>query len=204
MLEAILRAILHRNGVNDMSQMYYTMNIAGLDRDLPLCPISDDLMIGAFVIFGDPELTTACAEELLRRAPEYDYLISAEAKGIPLVHEMARLAGNQKYFLARKVPKLYMTGVFEAKLHSITTEKEQSLFLDTADAALMKGKRILIVDDVISTGESLRAIEALVEQTGGVICGKMTILAEGDAQNREDLIYLEKLPLFDRNGNVID
>ena len=186
-----------------MSQMYYTMNIAGLDRDLPLCPITDELMIGAFVIFGDPELTTACAEELLKRAPEYDYLISAEAKGIPLVHEMARLAGNQKYFLARKVPKLYMTGVFEAKLRSITTEKEQSLYLDVADAELMKGKRILIVDDVISTGESLRAIEELVVQTGGIICGKMTILAEGDAQNREDLIYLEKLPLFDRNGNVI-
>ena len=186
-----------------MSQMHYKMKIAGLERALPLCPISDELMIGAFVIFGDPELTTACAEELLKRAPEYDYLISAEAKGIPLVHEMARLAGNQKYFLARKVPKLYMTGVFEAKLRSITTEKDQSLFLDMADAELMKGKRILIVDDVISTGESLRAIEFLVEKAGGEICGRMAILAEGDAQNREDLIYLEKLPLFDHQGNIV-
>ena len=186
-----------------MSQMYYKMNIAGVDRALPLCPISDSLMIGAFVIFGDPELTTACAKALLDRAPEYDYLISAEAKGIPLVHEMARLAGNQKYFLARKAPKLYMTGVFEAAVRSITTAKEQKLYLDTADAELMRDKRILIVDDVISTGESLSAIEHLVSLAGGKIVGKMTILAEGDAQNREDITYLEKLPLFNSNGEPL-
>ena len=186
-----------------MAQMYYKMNIAGLDRELPLCPISDSLMIGAFVIFGDPELTTACAEELLKKAPEHDFMISAEAKGIPLVHEMARLEGNKKYFLARKAPKLYMTGVFEAALHSITTANDQKLYLDTADADMMRGKKILIVDDVISTGESLRAIEALVEKAGGIVCGKMTVLAEGDAQDREDLIYLEKLPLFDSDGKVI-
>lgn len=186
-----------------MSQMHYKMNIAGLDRALPLCPLNDKLMIGAFVIFGDPELTTACAQALLDRAPEYDYLISAEAKGIPLVHEMARLAGNQKYFLARKAPKLYMSGVFEVEVRSITTEKQQKLYLDGADAELMRGKRILIVDDVISTGESLNALETLVTKAGGEICGRMTILAEGDAQDREDLIYLEKLPLFDHEGNVV-
>ena len=186
-----------------MSQMYYKMNIAGVDRELPLCPISDELMIGAFVIFGDPELTTACAKALLDRAPEYDYLISAEAKGIPLVHEMARIAGNQKYFLARKAPKLYMTGVFEASLRSITTAKDQKLYLDTADAELMRGKRILIIDDVISTGESLAAIEHLVSLAGGNVVGKMTILAEGDAQEREDITYLEKLPLFNKNGEPI-
>ena len=183
-----------------MSQMYYKMNIAGLDRALPLCPISDTLQIGAFVIFGDPELTTACAQALLDRAPEYDYLISAEAKGIPLVHEMARLAGNQKYFLARKAPKLYMTGVFGVEVKSITTAATQHLYLDKADAEIMNGKRILIVDDVISTGESLRAIEELVKQAGGNIVGKMAILAEGDAAERDDLIYLEKLPLFDGEG----
>ncbi|MBR2346537.1 MAG: adenine phosphoribosyltransferase [Clostridia bacterium] len=186
-----------------MEQMYHRMTIAGLERDLPLCPLNENLMIGAFVIFGDPELTTACAKELLKRVPEYDYMISAEAKGIPLVHEMARLAGNQKYFLARKSPKLYMTGVFEADVHSITTAKEQKLYLDTADAKEMKGKRILIVDDVISTGESLNAIEVLVNKAGGVICGRATILAEGDAQNRDDLVYLERLPLFDGKGNVL-
>ena len=186
-----------------MAKMTYPMTLAGLRRELPLCPINNELMIGAFVIFGDPELTTACARDLLARAPEYDYLISAEAKGIPLVHEMARLAGNQKYFLARKAPKLYMDGVFEAEVRSITTEKKQTLYLDGADARLMQGKRILIVDDVISTGESLRAIEFLVEKAGGEICGRMAILAEGDAQNREDLIYLEKLPLFDHQGNIV-
>ena len=181
----------------------YRMNIAGLDRDLPLCPLNENLQIGAFVIFGDPELTTACAGALLDRAPDYDYLITAEAKGIPLAHEMARLAGNQKYFIARKAPKLYMTCVLEVNVHSITTDKEQHLYLDTADAALMKGKRILIVDDVISTGESLHAIETLVTEAGGVICGRMAILAEGDATERKDLIYLEKLPLFDKEGNPI-
>ncbi len=182
----------------------YKMNIAGLDRYLPICPVNDELSIGAFVIFGDPELTTAAAKALLGKAPEYDYLITAEAKGIPLVHEMARLAGNQKYFLARKGPKLYMTGVLEVTVHSITTEKVQKLYLDKADADLMRGKRILIVDDVISTGESLYALEHLVKDAGGIICGRMAILAEGDATKREDLIYLEKLPLFNKDGEVID
>ena len=181
----------------------YRMTIAGLERDLPLCPLNDQLQIGAFVIFGDPELTTACAEELLKRAPAYDYLITAEAKGIPLVHEMARLAGNQRYFLARKSPKLYMTGVMEVNVHSITTAKEQHLYLDTAEAEIMRGKRILVVDDVISTGESLHAIEELVNQAGGIVCGRMAILAEGDATERDDLIYLEKLPLFNAAGEPI-
>ena len=183
--------------------MEYKMNIAGLDRALPLCRLTDDLYIGAFVIFGDQELTVACAKALLEKAPEYDYLISAEAKGIPLVHEMARQHGDKKYFLARKKPKLYMTGVMEVTVNSITTEGQQKLYLDTADAELMKGKRILIVDDVISTGESLAAIEELVRQTGAEICGKMTILAEGDAQTRDDIIYLEKLPLFRADGTPI-
>ena len=182
----------------------YRMNIAGLDRDLPICPVNENLSIAAFVIFGDPELTTAAAKALLDKAPAYDYLITAEAKGIPLVHEMARLAGNQKYFLARKGPKLYMTGVLEVTVHSITTEKVQKLYLDKADAELMKGKRILIVDDVISTGESLYALEHLVKDAGGIICGRMAILAEGDATEREDLIYLEKLPLFTKDGEVIE
>ena len=182
--------------------MFYRMKVAGLERDLPICPVNDKLYIAGFVIFGDQELTVACARELLKRAPEYDYIITAEAKGIPLAHEMARQTGAQKYFLARKGPKLYMTGVFEASVKSITTAKEQHLYLDTADAELMKGKKILIVDDVISTGESLLALEALVEKAGGIIAGRMAILAEGDAQNREDLVYLEKLPLFNPDGTI--
>ena len=182
----------------------YEMTIAGLKRALPICPVNDKLSIGAFVIFGDPELTTACADALLKIAPEYDYMITAEAKGIPLIHEMARLAGNQKYFLARKKAKLYMTNVLEVVVNSITTVGEQRLFLDGADADLMKGKRILIVDDVISTGESIAAIEKLVEAAGGIVCGKVTILAEGDAQERTDIRYLEKLPLFHPDGTVMD
>ena len=179
------------------------MTIAGCERALPLCPISDELYIGAFVIFGDPELTTACAKALLEKAPQYDYILTAESKGIPIAHEMSRLDGNRKYFLARKKPKLYMNGVFEVTVRSITTEGEQKLYLDKADADLMAGKRILIVDDVISTGESLKAVEALVEKAGGNICGRMCILAEGDAQSRDDLIYLEPLPLFNAKGEAI-
>ena len=183
--------------------MYYRMKVAGLERDLPICPVNESLYIAGFVIFGDQELTVACARDLLERAPEYDYIITAEAKGIPLAHEMARQAGDAKYILARKGPKLYMRDIFSVTVNSITTAKEQKLYLDGADAALMKGKRILIVDDVISTGESLKALEALVEKAGGEICGRMSILAEGDAIDREDLIYLEPLPLFNPDGTVM-
>ena len=184
--------------------MYYRMKVAGLERDLPICPVNENLYIAGFVIFGDPELTVACSRELLARAPEYDYIITAEAKGIPLAHEMARQAGDAKYILARKGPKLYMRDIFSVTVNSITTAKEQKLYLDGADAARMAGKRILIVDDVISTGESLSALEALVEKAGGIICGRMAILAEGDAQDREDLIYLEKLPLFNPDGTIME
>ena len=184
--------------------MFYRMRVAGLERDLPICKVTDSLYIAGFVIFGDQELTVACARELLKVAPEYDYIITAEAKGIPLAHEMARQSGAEKYFLARKAPKLYMTGVFESSVRSITTAKEQTLYLDTADAALMNGKRILIVDDVISTGESLLGLEKLVEKAGGIIAGRMAVLAEGDAQDREDLIYLEKLPLFNPDGTIME
>ena len=184
--------------------MHHTMTIAGLERNLPLCRVTDDLYIGAFVIFGDAPLTVACAAELLKKAPEYDYLITAEAKGIPLAHEMARQHGDTDYFIARKHTKLYMTSVFESTVRSITTDAEQHLYLDGKDAEKMRGKRVLIVDDVISTGESLRAIEALVEKAGGMICGRMAILAEGDAQERPDLIYLEKLPVFNPDGSIKD
>ena len=183
--------------------MVYRMKVAGLERDLPICPVNENLSIAGFVVFGDQELTVACARDLLERAPEYDYIITAEAKGIPLAHEMARQAGDSKYILARKGPKLYMRDIFSVSVNSITTAKEQKLYLDGADAALMQGKRILIVDDVISTGESLKALEVLVEKAGGIICGRMAILAEGDAQDREDLIYLEKLPLFNPDGTVL-
>ena len=184
--------------------MFYRMKVAGLERDLPICPVNENLYIAGFVIFGDQELTVACARDLLARAPEYDYIITAEAKGIPLAHEMARQAGDAKYILARKAPKLYMQEVFSSTVKSITTAKEQTLYLDGADAKLMNGKKILVVDDVISTGESLKALEILVEKAGGIICGRMAVLAEGDAQDREDLIYLEKLPLFNPDGTIME
>ena len=187
-----------------MSDKYYTMTIAGLKRDLPLCPLNDKLMIGAFVIFGDMELTTACAKALLERCPEHDVMITAESKGIPLICEMSRLQNNERYVLARKAPKLYMKNVLKVNVNSITTDHQQTLCLDGADAEYMKGKRVVIVDDVISTGESLHALESLVNQVGGNIVGRMAILAEGDATKRDDLVYLEKLPLFNGEGQPID
>ncbi|MGI6125221.1 MAG: phosphoribosyltransferase family protein [Acetivibrionales bacterium] len=182
---------------------YYEIQIAGLKRKLPLCPISNDLYIGAFILFGDVELTVTCAKELLKKAPEYDVMITAESKGIPLVYEMTKQAGLNKYLLARKSAKLYMKDVVKVEVQSITTEKRQMLFIDRNDAEYMKGKRVLIVDDVISTGESVKAVEKLVQDSGGIVAGRMTILAEGDANKRDDIIYLEHLPLFDKNGNAI-
>ena len=181
---------------------HFPMTIAGLSRKLPVCRINDDLSIAAFVLFGDVEMTIAAAEHLLKLAPEHDILITAEAKGIPLVHEMARQNGESRYIIARKVVKLYMKEVFSVELTSITTEKRQRLFIDTAEAALMKGKNVLIVDDVISTGESIRAVEKLVKEAGGNIVGKMAVLAEGDAKYRDDIIFLEYLPLLNNDGTA--
>ena len=183
---------------------FHTMTIAGLERNLPLCPLNDSLQIGAFVIFGDPELTTACAEALNARCPEHDVMITAESKGIPLICEMARLQGNKRYVLARKGKKLYMKNIFSVEVRSITTDHKQELFLDGSDAEYMRGKRVVIVDDVISTGESLRALEALVTKAGGTVVGRLAILAEGEAAQRTDLTFLEVLPLFDAEGNVLE
>ena len=180
--------------------MTYEMDIAGLQRELPLCRVTDDLYIGAFVTFRDVELTVHCAAELLKLAPEYDYIIAPEAKAIPLLYEMARQSGAEKYFLARKGAKAYMTGVFEVEVRSITTMHIQKLVIDTEDAKMINGKRMLIIDDVISTGESLHAMEELVTRAGGIIAGKMAVLAEGDAYNRSDIITLGKLPLFNADG----
>ncbi len=182
--------------------MTYDIDIAGLKRSLPLCRVTDDLYIGAFVIFGDVELTVHCAAELLKRAPDYDYLIAPEAKAIPLLYEMARQSAAEKYFLARKKAKAYMQGVFEVKVQSITTAGEQTLVIDTEEARQMEGKRMLLLDDVISTGESMRALETLVERAGGIVAGRMAVLAEGDAAKRDDIITLAPLPLFNPDGTI--
>ena len=182
--------------------MTYDIDIAGLKRSLQLCRVTDDLYIGAFVIFGDVELTVHCAAELLKRAPDYDYLIAPEAKAIPLLYEMARQSAAEKYFLARKKAKAYMQGVFEVKVQSITTAGEQTLVIDTEEAKQMEGKRMLLLDDVISTGESMRALETLVERAGGIVAGRMAVLAEGDAAKRDDIITLAPLPLFNPDGTI--
>lgn len=173
----------------------YTLKVAGLTRELPLCPVNEHLDIGAFIMFSDVELTVAAATELLKCAPEFDCLITAESKGIPLAYEMSRQSGK-KYLLARKSVKLYMHDPVEVSVKSITTAKVQTLYLDGSDLEYLKGKRVLLVDDVISTGESIHALEQLAEKAGAEVVGKMAVLAEGDAQKREDIVYLEPLPLF--------
>ena len=178
----------------------YQITVAGCRRDLPLCPVNDSLSIAAFVIFGDVELTCACAHALLEKVPPHDIMITAESKGIPLVYEMARQENAAHYLIARKAPKLYMRDILQVDVRSITTAAPQSLYLDGADAALLCGRRVLIVDDVISTGESLHALEKLVLTAGGNIVGKAAILAEGEATERKEIVYLAPLPLFNPDG----
>ena len=184
--------------------MTYSMNIAGLQRELPLCKLTDDLYIAAFICFGDAELTVACATELLKLVDEgsYDYLFTAEAKSIPIIHEMARQSGASKYFIARKGAKAYMPDPLCVEDESITTAGKQKLFLGRDDAALIRGKRILIVDDVISTGGSLKAMEALITAAGGVVVDRLAVLAEGGAKDRTDIKFLAPLPLFNADGTV--
>ena len=182
--------------------LFYEMTIAGLKKKLPICPLNDNLSIAGFVILGDAPLTEACARELIKKLPEYDYILTAEAKGIPLAHEIARQKGERVHFVARKGKKLYMADPIESRVRSITTDHEQVLYLDGYEAEMMRGKRILIVDDVVSTGESLLAIEKLVKDAGATVAGRVCILAEGDAAKRKDLIFLEELPLFNPDGTV--
>ena len=183
--------------------MTYEMDIAGLKRELPLCKVTDDLYIGAFVMFGDVELTVHCAAELLKRAPEYDYIIAPEAKAIPLLYEMARQSGVNEYVVARKGLKVYMPNPISVEVQSITTKNVQTLYLGDRETKLLTGRRVLIVDDVISTGESLKALEALVEKAGGQIVGRMAVLAEGDAAKRTDIQFLAPLPMLDGEGNPL-
>ena len=186
--------------------MTYPIEVAGLKRELPICKVTDDLYIGAFICFGDAELTEACARELLKLAPadSYDYLFTAEAKSIPLIHEMARQSGAKKYFIARKGPKVYMPDPIHVEDRSITTRGVQKLYLGRDDADMIRGKRILIMDDVISTGGSMQAMEALVKEAGGTVVGRIAVLAEGGAADRTDIRYLEKLPVFNADGTVKD
>lgn len=182
--------------------MYYEIDIAGLKRKLTLCPINDDLYIAAFIMFGDVEVTTVAAKELLKKAPDFDIIVTAESKGIPLAYEMARQAGINDYVVARKSPKLYMENVISTEVDSITTDHMQTLCIGEIEVKKMTGKRVLIVDDVISTGESLKSIETLVKQVDCEIVGTMTVLAEGDAAARKDIQFLATLPLFNADGTI--
>jgi len=181
---------------------FYETQIAGLTRRLPLCPIGNGLQIAAFVMFGDVKVTIACADALLKLAPEFDVLITNEAKGIPLAYEMAR-ASSKPYCVARKVKKLYMPDSITVEVKSITTESKQTLSIGSNEAELIKGRRILLVDDVVSTGGSLSALEELVKLAGGNIIGCAAVLSEGSAKDREGLICLGHLPLFDNEGRAV-
>ena len=182
--------------------MFYEMKIAGLNRQLPLCKITNDYYIAAFIMFSDVEITKLAAKQLLAKAPEFDVIITAESKGIPLAYEMARQIGIDEYIVARKAPKLYMENLITTKVNSITTDHIQSLCIGQKETDILKGKRVLIVDDVISTGESLASLEILVNQAGGNIVGKMAVLAEGDAIGRKDILFLEELPVFNADGTI--
>ena len=173
----------------------YKMTIAGIERELPLCPVNETLDIAAFIMFSDVEITVASARELLKKLPEFDVIITAESKGIPLAYETSRQCGKN-YYVARKSVKVYMTNPISVNVRSITTFSVQTLYLSQEDAAQLRGKRVAIIDDVISTGESLRALEELVKAAGGNIVARAAVLAEGEAADREDLIFLEKLPVF--------
>lgn len=176
----------------------YKMTIAGYERELPLCAVSDTLDIAAFIMFGDVEITEAVSAELLAKCPEHDVVVTAEAKGIPLCYEMAR-QGCRDYVIARKSVKVYVQNPISAEVKSITTQNVQRLYLPGDKAERLKGKRVLIVDDVISTGASVEVLENLVNKAGGIIVGKAAVLAEGEAADREDIIFLEKLPVFPKN-----
>lgn len=184
--------------------MDYSMKIAGLERKLPLSKVTDELYIAAFIMFGDVEITKAGAAELLKVVPDYDVILTAECKSIPLVYEMARQHGDSNYIVARKGTKVYMHNVISAEVKSITTAHPQVLYLGEDEINAIRGKKVLIVDDVISTGESLKCLELLAEKCGANIVGKAAILAEGEAADRDDIIFLEKLPLFSADGSILE
>lgn len=175
----------------------YELNVAGLTRELPIVQVAEDLAIASFVLLGDAEMTTQAAIELAKKLPtDIEYLVTAEAKGIPLLQELARIMDFPTYIVARKSVKAYMNRPLAASVFSMTTQKEQILILDGRDAALIRGKKVAIIDDVISTGESLAALVKLVEKARGEVVAQAAVLAEGDAAKREDILFLETLPLF--------
>ena len=174
----------------------YTLNIAGLKRELPIIKLSYDLSIASFVILGDTEIVKKTAPMIAKKLPEVDFVVTAEAKGIPLAYEISKILNLNEYIVARKSIKAYMEEPIEVEVNSITTTNSQKLYLNNQDANKIKGKRVALIDDVISTGQSLKALEKLVEKAGANVVAKAAILAEGDAKDRKDIIFLEALPTF--------
>ncbi len=174
----------------------YTLHVAGLTRELPIIKLSYDLSIASFVILGDTEIVKKTAPMIAKKLPEVDFVVTAEAKGIPLAYEISKILNLNEYIVARKSIKAYMEEPIEVEVNSITTTNSQKLYLNNQDAKKIKGKRVALVDDVISTGQSLKALERLVEKAGGKVLAKAAILAEGDAKDRKDIIFLEALPTF--------
>ena len=174
----------------------YTLHVAGLTRELPIIKLSYDLSIASFVILGDTEIVKKTAPMIAKKLPEVDLIVTAEAKGIPLAYEISKVLNLNEYVVARKSVKAYMEESIEVEVNSITTTNSQKLYLNNQDAKKIKGKRVALVDDVISTGQSLKALERLVEKAGGKVLAKAAILAEGDAKDRKDIIFLEALPVF--------
>lgn len=191
-------AFPHVKKMDDQSfESEYLLHVAGIKRKLPIVRINSRARIASFVILGDTELVIRAAAQLVKRLPrDIDYLMTAEAKGIPLAQEMSRILGLEHYINARKSKKAYMHDPLQVSVSSITTHEKQELFLDKPDAARIKGGRVVLIDDVISSGESLEGLELLAQKAGAQIIGKAAILAEGDAAKRDDIIYLEALPLF--------
>ena len=176
---------------------YHTIDIKGFKADLPILTLPSGLGIAFFNLHGDSELTEHCGKELAKLLGDCDVLITAESKGLQLTHCVARELGQDLYAVARKSKKLYMQDGIEVDIQSsITTGKEQKLYLSRHDVELIKGKKVAIVDDVVSTGASLLGLEALVEKAGGIIYKKAFVLAEGDAANRDDVVFLDTIPLL--------
>ena len=174
----------------------YTLHVAGLTRELPIIKLSYDLSIASFVILGDTEIVKKTAPMIAKKLPEVDFVVTAEAKGIPLAYEISKILNLNEYIVARKSIKPSMEAPIEVEVNSITTTNSQKLYLNNQDANKIKGKRVALIDDVISTGQSLKALERLVEKAGANVVVKAAILAEGDAKDRKDIIFLEALPTF--------
>ena len=179
----------------------YSIEVAGVKRTLPFVDINDELAFASFVVISDSELISVVAPIIANRIQDCEVIVTAEAKGIALAHEISRLLGLKKFVVARKSMKSYMRDTIKTSVKSITTTNTQDLFLDGEDIQTIKGKRVCLLDDVVSTGDSLLALETLVNKAGAIVTYKACILAEGDAADRDDLIFLQKLPLFRKTSD---